>query len=810
MRWQETRIPLAAKYHHQTYQACTPQYRNATIELWTPPIRCGAARHLYLDFAFALEEEGGCEVGGHGQSLEASLTIHLTEIDPALLRLWRQIPEFTIPIVLSRRFPGEYLCKSIDFAKIRDWLNFVVQQPLGLVSKESFYLGFRYRGPCFFLASTRVYYRQCQQEVVGLAHYPVVPGGSENVAGHCVENSETKGKPRRLCGEDGQWRAPTEVCSCLAGFEERERACKACKIGFFKSEPGNGTCQKCPANSHSISEGSLSCPCLHGFYRPDAQLPAWNCTNPPSAPENASFTMNGTWAILTWDLPRNWGRHQSGSFQISCTCHLRGNVTGWQPCVNLTYQPGQIALPHGPVSVGTLRPGVEYLFSIETLNSVSHLQNPPGKASAAVIAWFPENEHTTMQFVGPPEPALWGLSRILVPLVAGCLLTLLTVGVAVLWRLRRKKPYSTELQVDHAVRYRRFTVHETLQLLPIPNSLKQTLKDLVLDRNHLTLGRKLGTGEFGSVYEGALKQTGSQDVMVAVKTMKDGICTAEEMGSFMSEAALMKSFDHPNVLQLLGISFTDTKEQEFPMPLLVLPFMRHGDLRSFLLAMQHREVPMAVPLRMLVGFLVDIASGMDYLSSRGFIHRDLAARNCMLREDLRVCVADFGLSRKVYSKDYYRQGVVSRMPVKWMAIESITEYIYTPKTDVWSFGVTMWEVLSCGMTPYPGVQNHEMYLHLQRGNRMEKPPLCPGELYEAMCRCWQECPARRPVFSELLSTLHNLESSLPLGDMGGCDDDDDERLYVNYALLIMGACGSTEPDEEEEDRKANVYLPAPT
>ncbi|KAJ1106099.1 hypothetical protein NDU88_003502 [Pleurodeles waltl] len=804
--WQETRIPLAIESTHQTYQACTSKYRNTTIELWSHPVDRKAAQHLFLDLSFAVEKEGGCEVGVHGQASEPSLSIHLTETQPKLLRIKRKAPDQTVSITLTRRFPGEYLCKNIDWPKIRDWLNSVTQLPLGLVTKPHFYLGFTYTGPCFFLASARIYYRQCRPEVAGLAYYPLAPGGSEEVIGSCVENSATAGKLGRLCREDGQWEAPQKMCMCLEGFEHREETCAACKIGFFKPEPGNAPCKKCPSNSHSESEGSLHCPCLEGFYRPDSNDSYVNCIKPPSAPENAAFTINGTWAILAWDPPRCWDQWQGGTFQIDCSCHERGNTTTWHPCANLTYRPGWSGLSGAPVSVGSLKPGIEYRFSIEAVNRVSHHKYPTDKSSADLTVLLPENEHTTVQLVGHPDRPQERFSGVLEPVVAGCLLALGIMGVVILWRMKKNKPYSAELQVEHAVTYRRRTVEETLQLLPIASCLKQSLKDLVLDRSQLTLGRKLGTGEFGSVYEGVLTQPGSQEVMVAVKTMKDGMCTTEEMGSFLSEAALMKSFDHQNVLQLLGVSFRDACEQRFPMPMLVLPFMRHGDLRSFLLVTQHQEMPMTVPLRILVGFLVDIAAGMEYLSSRGLIHRDLAARNCMLQEDLRVCVADFGLSRKVYSKDYYRQGVVSRMPVKWMAIESITEYIYTTKTDVWSFGVTMWEVLSCGKTPYPGVANHEMYLHLQGGHRMEKPPMCPDELYDAMCRCWQECPEHRPPFSALHGALQNLETSLPLGVVGGCDDN---SLYINGSLLQLGACGSTEASDDG-GRQVNVYFPAPT
>ncbi|CAF93498.1 unnamed protein product, partial [Tetraodon nigroviridis] len=167
-----------------------------------------------------------------------------------------------------------------------------------------------------------------------------------------------------------------------------------------------------------------------------------------------------------------------------------------------------------------------------------------------------------------------------------------------------------------------------------------------------------------------------------------------------------------------------------------------------------------VPHQTLLRFMMDIAAGMEYLSSRGFLHRDLAARNCMLSDDLRVCVADFGLSKRLLSSSYYRQTSAACLPVKWTALESLSESVYTTKSDVWSFGVTMWEVVSRGRTPYPGVQNCELLDLLQSGVRLKAPPDCDHQLYEVMRSCWDEDPGSRPTFSQLLQALGGLLAEL--------------------------------------------------
>ncbi|NXC46832.1 MERTK kinase, partial [Penelope pileata] len=335
----------------------------------------------------------------------------------------------------------------------------------------------------------------------------------------------------------------------------------------------------------------------------------------------------------------------------------------------------------------------------------------------------------------------------------------------------------SELVVNYTAKksYCRRAVELTLGSLGISSELQQKLQDVVIDRNALSLGKVLGEGEFGSVMEGRLSQPEGTPLKVAVKTMKLDNFSHREIEEFLSEAACMKDFDHPNVIKLLGVCI-ELSSQQVPKPMVVLPFMKYGDLHSFLLRSRLEMAPQFVPLQTLLKFMVDIALGMEYLSSRQFLHRDLAARNCMLRDDMTVCVADFGLSKKIYSGDYYRQGRIAKMPVKWIAIESLADRVYTTKSDVWAFGVTMWEIATRGMTPYPGVQNHEIYEYLFHGQRLKKPEDCLDELYEIMCACWRAAPADRPTFSQLKVHLEKLLESLPA--LRGSRD----VIYINTSL----------------------------
>ncbi|XP_044022999.1 tyrosine-protein kinase receptor TYRO3 isoform X3 [Siniperca chuatsi] len=305
-----------------------------------------------------------------------------------------------------------------------------------------------------------------------------------------------------------------------------------------------------------------------------------------------------------------------------------------------------------------------------------------------------------------------------------------------------------------------FQTPESVDSLGINDDLKNKLQDVLIPERLLTLGHMLGKGEFGSVREALLKTEDSSVQKVAVKVLKSDITSTGDIEQCLKEAAYMKDFHHPNVIQLIGVSLHRRPGQRLPIPMVILPFMKHGDLHTFLLLSRLGEHPFDQSLQTLLQFMLDISRGMEYLSSRNIIHRDLAARNCMLNENMTVCVADFGLSKKIYSGDYYRQGSVSKLPVKWIALESLADNVYTTQSDVWAFGVTMWEIMTRGQTPYPGVENSEIYEYLIKGERLKKPPDCRDDIYEIMHSCWSPVPKCRPSFQHLVVQLEALRLGL--------------------------------------------------
>uniref|UniRef100_A0A8C2KPF4 receptor protein-tyrosine kinase n=1 Tax=Cyprinus carpio TaxID=7962 RepID=A0A8C2KPF4_CYPCA len=294
---------------------------------------------------------------------------------------------------------------------------------------------------------------------------------------------------------------------------------------------------------------------------------------------------------------------------------------------------------------------------------------------------------------------------------------------------------------------------EKISISSFRPELLEEVKDVLIPASMLKVHHHqiIGKGHFGTVYHGYLTDHNNREIHCAVKSL-NRITDVDEVEQFLKEGILMKGFHHSNVLSLLGILLP-----EEGLPLVVLPYMKHGDLRHFIRCEKRNPT-----VKDLIGFGLQVAKGMEYLAQKKFVHRDLAARNCMLDESYTVKVADFGMARDVLEKEYYsvQDHRKAKLPVKWMAIESLQTQKFTTKSDVWSFGVLMWEMLTRGASPYPEVDPYDVTHYLLKGRRLPQPQYCPDPLFTIMLQCWDPDPERRPTFSTLVSAVMSILSSL--------------------------------------------------
>uniref|UniRef100_UPI00398ECCBF fibroblast growth factor receptor 3 isoform X2 n=1 Tax=Pristiophorus japonicus TaxID=55135 RepID=UPI00398ECCBF len=369
--------------------------------------------------------------------------------------------------------------------------------------------------------------------------------------------------------------------------------------------------------------------------------------------------------------------------------------------------------------------------------------------------------------------------------VTGCVLIILTVIIVIMCRMRTsskktlnpppvqklsKFPLKRQVSLESnssmnsntpLVRIARLSSSDSPMLANVSELELPADPKWEFHRPRLTLGKPLGEGCFGQVVMaeaiGIEKDKPNKPVTVAVKMLKDD-ATDKDLSDLVSEMEMMKMIGkHKNIINLLGAC-----TQDGPLYVIV-EYASKGNLREYLKArrppgMDYSFDTCKVPdeqltFKDLVSCAYQVARGMEYLASQKCIHRDLAARNVLVTDDNVMKIADFGLARDVHNIDYYKKTTNGRLPVKWMAPEALFDRVYTHQSDVWSFGVLLWEIFTLGGSPYPGIPVEELFKLLKEGHRMDKPANCTHELYMIMRECWHAIPSQRPTFKQLVEDL---------------------------------------------------------
>uniref|UniRef100_A0A4W3HZI0 Fibroblast growth factor receptor n=1 Tax=Callorhinchus milii TaxID=7868 RepID=A0A4W3HZI0_CALMI len=380
--------------------------------------------------------------------------------------------------------------------------------------------------------------------------------------------------------------------------------------------------------------------------------------------------------------------------------------------------------------------------------------------------------------------------------VTGCVLIILTVIIVIMCRMRTsskkalnpppvqklsKFPLKRQVSLESnssmnsntpLVRITRLSSSDSPMLanvseLELPADPKWEFQRSRLLNTHLncfdilTLGKPLGEGCFGQVVMaeaiGIEREKPNKPITVAVKMLKDD-ATDKDLSDLVSEMEMMKMIGkHKNIINLLGACTQDGALY------VIVEYASKGNLREYLKArrppgMDYSFHTCKIPdeqltFKDLVSCAYQVSRGMEYLASQKCIHRDLAARNVLVTDDNVMKIADFGLARDVHNIDYYKKTTNGRLPVKWMAPEALFDRVYTHQSDVWSFGVMLWETFTLGGSPYPGIPVEELFKLLKEGHRMDKPANCTHELYMIMRECWHAIPSQRPTFKQLVEDL---------------------------------------------------------
>ncbi|XP_019639618.1 PREDICTED: uncharacterized protein LOC109481477 [Branchiostoma belcheri] len=342
---------------------------------------------------------------------------------------------------------------------------------------------------------------------------------------------------------------------------------------------------------------------------------------------------------------------------------------------------------------------------------------------------------------------------------AGIAAVLIVAAVVFMVFLRRRRKRREEEYISQSVAYfvpddiaiHRRRLEEMAPLVPARSHFPK----LETDPGRVTLGEKIGSGAFGIVYRATLTRN-DQTEDVVVKTLKEHASEEDKLGFLEEIRAVVDLGVHKNLLGLLGCS-TVTRDHLY----LITELMPYGDLKSFLrkcreeeTSDESREDIYTFEVIQMYQVARQIARGMDHIARSRYVHGDLAARNVLVGNRLHVKISDFGLAEDIYSRGYRRQDRLQRVPWKWMAPERLEGgEAYTSQSDVWSFGIVLYEICTLGGDPYPGVSVSELKDRLQTGFRMDQPEDCPGAMYDLMQQCWRRQPIQRPLFSQLYLTL---------------------------------------------------------
>ncbi|XP_030631787.1 ephrin type-A receptor 4b [Chanos chanos] len=418
------------------------------------------------------------------------------------------------------------------------------------------------------------------------------------------------------------------------------------------------------------------------------------------------------------------------------------------------------------MTVEGLKPGTTYVFRVRARTDGGY-----GSYGGEIEL---ETSHEDMLAIGDPNQS----TILAVSIAGGIVLLIFLVACFVVsgrhcgYIKAKQDPDEEKMQFQHGrVKLPGSRTYIHPHTYEDPN---QAVRDFAkeIDASNIRIERVIGAGEFGEVCSGRLKLPSKREIYVAIKSLKAGY-SEKQRRDFLSEASIMGQFDHPNIIRLEGV-VTRCK----PV-MIITEYMENGSLDTFL-----KKHDGQFTVIQLVGMMRGIASGMKYLSDMNYVHRDLAARNILVNSNLVCKVSDFGLSRVLEDDPeaaYTTRG--GKIPIRWTAPEAIAYRKFTSASDVWSYGIVMWEVISYGERPYWEMSNQDVIKAIDEGYRLPPPMDCPVVLHQLMLDCWEKSRSDRPKFGHIVNTLDKLirnpNSLKQLANISVWEDATTPELSVN-------------------------------
>ncbi|XP_055153441.1 ephrin type-A receptor 5 isoform X8 [Symphalangus syndactylus] len=675
-----------------TYQVCKVMEQNQNNWLLTSWISNEGASRIFIELKFTLRDCNSLP-GGLGTCKE-TFNMYYFESDDQNGRNIKENQYIKIDTIAADESFTE-----LDLGDRVMKLNTEVRD-VGPLSKKGFYLAFQDVGACIALVSVRVYYKKCPSVVRHLAVFPDTITGADSsqlleVSGSCVNHSVTDEPPKMHCSAEGEWLVPIGKCMCKAGYEEK-----------------NGTCQA-PSPVTNVKKGKIA--------KNSISL-SWQEPDRP----------NGI--ILEYEI-KYFEKDQETSYTI-----IKSKET--------------------TITAEGLKPASVYVFQIRARTAAGY----------GVFSRRFEFETTPVSVAASSDQSQ--IPIIAVSVTVGVILLAVVIGFllsgsccecgcgrasslcavahpSLIWRCGYSKakqdPEEEKMHFHNGhIKLPGVRTYIDPHTYEDPNqAVHEFAKEI--EASCITIERVIGAGEFGEVCSGRLKLPGKRELPVAIKTLKVGY-TEKQRRDFLGEASIMGQFDHPNIIHLEGVV---TKSKPV---MIVTEYMENGSLDTFL-----KKNDGQFTVIQLVGMLRGISAGMKYLSDMGYVHRDLAARNILINSNLVCKVSDFGLSRVLEDDPeaaYTTRG--GKIPIRWTAPEAIAFRKFTSASDVWSYGIVMWEVVSYGERPYWEMTNQDVIKAVEEGYRLPSPMDCPAALYQLMLDCWQKDRNSRPKFDEIVNMLDKL------------------------------------------------------